>query len=82
REGDVFSLIGPKRYDAPWKELESAGYIATADCVEVRVDMTQEERLLYATAQARETYRIAASASAKLRAVDKLLKKHAGKQAL
>ncbi len=82
REGDVFSLIGPKRYDAPWKELESAGYIATADCVEVRVDMTQEERLLYATAQARERYRIAASASAKLRAVDKLLKKHAGQQAL
>lgn len=82
REGDVFSLIGPKRYDAPWKELESAGYIATADCVEVRVDMTQEERLLYATAQARERYRLAASAGAKLRAVDKLLKKHAGQQAL
>ncbi|OFP32098.1 DNA repair helicase XPB [Corynebacterium sp. HMSC068G04] len=82
REGDVFSLIGPKRYDAPWKELESAGYIATADCVEVRVDMTQEERLLYATAQARERYRIAASAGAKLRAVDKLLKKHEGQQAL
>lgn len=82
REGDVFSLIGPKRYDAPWKELESAGYIATADCVEVRVDMTQDERLLYATAQARERYRIAASASAKLRTVDKLLKKHEGQQAL
>ena len=82
REGDVFSLIGPKRYDAPWKELESAGYIATADCVEVRVDMTQEERMLYATANARDRYRIAASASAKLPAVDALLAQHAGQQAL
>ena len=48
REGDVFSLIGPKRYDAPWKELEMAGYIATAECIEVRVDMDAEERMLYA----------------------------------
>ncbi|HAT6618636.1 DNA repair helicase XPB [Corynebacterium striatum] len=81
-EGDVFSLIGPKRYDAPWKELEAAGYIATADCIEVRVDMDPEERMLYATAQPRERYRIAASSSAKHRAVDKILAQHAGQQAL
>lgn len=76
REGDVFSLIGPKRYDAPWKELEMAGYIATAECIEVRVDMEPEERMLYATAQPRDRYRIAAQASAKLHAVDKILASH------
>ncbi|MDK8504006.1 DNA repair helicase XPB [Corynebacterium accolens] len=76
REGDVFSRIGPKRYDAPWKELEMAGYIATAECIEVRVDMDPEERMLYATAQPRDRYRIAAQASAKLRAVDKILASH------
>ncbi len=42
REGDVFSLIGPKRYDAPWKDIEAQGWIAPADCVEVRVDLAQE----------------------------------------
>lgn len=76
REGDVFSLIGPKRYDAPWKELEMAGYIATAECIDVRVDMDAEERMLYATAQPRDRYRIAAQAAAKLRAVDKILARH------
>ncbi|MDV2427206.1 DEAD/DEAH box helicase [Corynebacterium sp. CTNIH16] len=76
REGDVFSLIGPKRYDAPWKELEMAGYIATAECIEVRVDMDAEERMLYATAQPRDRYRIAAQAAAKLRAVDTILARH------
>ncbi|MDO5032728.1 DNA repair helicase XPB [Corynebacterium sp.] len=81
-EGDVFSLIGPKRYDAPWKELEAAGYIATAECVEVRVDMTAEERMHYATANSRERYRVAASASGKMRALTALLRKHRGQQAL
>ena len=76
REGDVFSLIGPKRYDAPWKELEMAGYIATAECIEVRVDMDAEERMLYATAHPRDRYRIAAQAAAKLHAVDKILAFH------
>lgn len=76
REGDVFSLIGPKRYDAPWKELEMAGYIAAAECIEVRVDMDAEERMLYATAQPRDRYRIAAQAAAKLHAVDKILARH------
>ncbi len=81
-EGDVFSLIGPKRYDAPWKELEQQGFIATADCVEVRVDLGPEERMLYATAQPRDRYRIAASAEAKDHVVENLLKQHEGQQAL
>jgi superfamily II DNA or RNA helicase len=46
REGDVFSLIGPKRYDAPWKDIEAQGYIAPADCVEVRVTLPERERLV------------------------------------
>ena len=82
REDDVFSLIGPKRYDAPWKELEMAGYIATAECVEIRTTMTDAERMVYATAETRDRYRVAATSSAKLRVVDKLLDKHAGEQTL
>ena len=82
REGDVFSLIGPKRYDAPWKELESAGYIATAECVEVRVDMDPDERMAYATADPRNRYRLAATAGAKLRVIDTLLQRHSDEQVL
>lgn len=82
REDDVFSLIGPKRYDAPWKELEMAGYIATAECVEVRTTMTDEERLTYATAETRERYRLAACSRGKLKVVDTLLAKHAGQPTL
>ena len=59
REGDVFSLIGPKRYDAPWKDIESQGWIAPADCVEVRVTLPDDERLVYATSEPEERYRIA-----------------------
>ena len=82
REDDVFSLIGPKRYDAPWKELEMAGYIATAECVEVRTTLTADERMVYATAETRERYHIAACSEGKLGVVDKLLAKHAGQQTL
>lgn len=81
-EAEVFSLIGPKRYDAPWKELEAAGYIATANCVEVRVEMNFDERMAYATASPRQRYRLAATAQDKLDAVDKLLARHHGQQAL
>ncbi|MGH3656889.1 MAG: helicase-associated domain-containing protein, partial [Micromonosporaceae bacterium] len=59
REGDVFSLIGPKRYDAPWKDIEAQGWIAPADCVEVRVTLPPNERLLYATGEPEERYRLA-----------------------
>ena len=82
REDDVFSLIGPKRYDAPWKELELAGYIATAECVEVRTSLSESERLTYATAETRERYRIAACSASKIHALERLLEIHAGKQTL
>ena len=82
REDDVFSLIGPKRYDAPWKELEIAGYIATAECVEVRTTLTAQEQLTYASAETRERYRLAACSKAKLGVVDTLLAQHADKQTL
>lgn len=82
REDDVFSLIGPKRYDAPWKELEMAGYIATAECVEVRTTLSEDERLTYATAETRERYRLAACSRGKLRAVETILAQHAGQQTL
>lgn len=82
REDDVFSLIGPKRYDAPWKELEMAGYIATAECIEVRTTLDERERMLYATASTRDRYKIAATGQAKLSAVKKLLAKHPGQPTL
>ena len=66
REGDVFSLIGPKRYDVPWRDIEAQGWIAPADCVEVRVTLTDNERLLYATAEPEERYKLAATARTKL----------------
>ena len=66
REGDVFSLIGPKRYDAPWKDIEAQGYIAPADCIEVRVTLTDAERMTYAVAEPDVKYRLAASAESKI----------------
>jgi DNA excision repair protein ERCC-3 len=82
REGDVFSLIGPKRYDAPWKDIESQGWIAPAECVEVRVTLTDAERMAYATAEAEERYRFAATAATKLPVVRKLVGRHPGEQVL
>ena len=66
RETDVFSLIGPKKYDVPWRDLEQRGWIAEAACTEVRVSLPEDERMAYATAQPREMYRIAAENSRKL----------------
>lgn len=82
REGDVFSLIGPKRYDAPWKELESQAFIATAECIEVRADMPSSEKMEYATASSKDRYRLAACSQVKFEVVDKILNKHSGKQTL
>jgi DNA excision repair protein ERCC-3 len=82
REGDVFSLIGPKRYDAPWKDIESQGWIAPADCTEVRVTLTDEERMGYATAEPEERYRVAATARTKLPVVRALVERHKGDQVL
>ena len=81
-EGEVFSLIGPKRYDVPWKEIESQGYIAPAECIEVRVNLTESERLLYATAEPENRYRRCATTRTKRNVVETLVKKHAGEQTL
>ncbi|MBT0767473.1 DEAD/DEAH box helicase [Kineosporia sp. J2-2] len=82
REGDVFSLIGPKRYDAPWKDIEAQGYIAPADCVEVRVTLPERERLLYATAEPEERYRLCATSDMKTKVVEQLVRQHDGEQIL
>jgi DNA excision repair protein ERCC-3 len=82
REGDVFSLIGPKRYDAPWKDIEAQGWIAPADCVEVRVTLTDAERMAYATAEPEERYRVAATARTKLPVVEALVARHRGDHTL
>ncbi|CAM3750547.1 DEAD/DEAH box helicase [Nocardiopsis rhodophaea] len=82
REGDVFSLIGPKRYDAPWKEMENQGWIAPADCVEIRVDLSESERLAYATAEPEDKYRFCSSTSAKTAVVRELTRRHEGEQTL
>ena len=82
REDDVFSLIGPKRYDAPWRELEAEGWIAPAVCEEVRVAMTPAERMDYAVAGARDRYRVAATIPAKGELVIALCRRHRGDRVL
>ncbi|MGW4424686.1 DNA repair helicase XPB [Streptosporangium sp. NPDC004631] len=82
REGDVFSLIGPKRYDAPWKEMENQGWIAPADCVEVRVTLSDEERLAYAMAESEERYRFCATTPSKIRVTEALVRRHLDEQVL
>jgi DNA excision repair protein ERCC-3 len=82
REGDVFSLIGPKRYDAPWKDIESQGWIAPADCVEVRVTLPSAERLTYATAEPDERYRLASCTHHKIDVVRSLVERHRGQPTL
>ncbi|MDZ8171953.1 DNA repair helicase XPB [Microbacterium xanthum] len=82
REGDVFSLIGPKRFDAPWKEIESQGFIAPAACYEVRVDLPADERLEYAAAADDDRYRMAATAPAKIDVVRDLVARHQGERIL
>jgi DNA excision repair protein ERCC-3 len=81
-EGEVFSLIGPKRFDVPWKEIEAQGYIAPAECIEVRVNLTETERLAYATAEAENRYRNCATTRTKRDVVQALVEKHADDQVL
>ena len=81
-EGEVFSLIGPKRFDVPWKEIEAQGYIAPAECIEVRVNLTEAERLSYATAEPEERYRYCATTRTKRDVVAELVSLHAGEQIL
>jgi DNA excision repair protein ERCC-3 len=82
KEGDVFSLIGPKRFDAPWKEIEAQGYIAPAACFEVRVDLQDEERLDYAMSAQDDRYRIAATSPVKIKVMQDLLSRHVGEPTL
>jgi len=81
-EGEVFSLIGPKRFDVPWKEIEAQGYIAPAECIEVRVNLTEAERLAYATAEPENRYRSCATTRTKRDVVEVLVEKHADDQVL
>jgi DNA excision repair protein ERCC-3 len=81
-ESDVFSLIGPKRVDAPWKDIEAQGYIAPVDCVEVRVSLPDGQRMAYAVAEAEDRYRLASCSDAKLPVVEKLVEKHRGEPTL
>ncbi|MEN9971110.1 MAG: hypothetical protein RL146_411 [Actinomycetota bacterium] len=82
KEGDVFSLIGPKRFDAPWKEIEAQGYIAPAACFEVRIDLPGDEHFEYAIANQEDRYRLSASSPVKIPVIQKLLAKHAGEPTL
>ena len=75
-EGYVFSLVGPKRYDVPWKELERDHWIATAECVEVRVDLPLASEIDYAVANSREKHRISSENPDKLPVVKKIIEKY------
>lgn len=81
-EGEVFSLIGPKRFDVPWKEIEAQGYIAPADCVEVRITLTDAERLNYATAEQEDRYRFCSTSQTKKDVAVELARQHANDQVL
>ena len=82
REEDVFALIGPKKTDVPWKELEIEGWIAKARCTEIRIPMPENLRMPYAVADRRRKFRIASENPNKIRIVLELLKKHPEEQIL
>ncbi len=82
REGDVFSLVGPKRYDVPWKEMERTGFIAGASCREIRVALGPDDRAAYLGAEPRQRHRVAAENRRKLEVVRHLVRRHAGEPTL
>lgn len=82
READVFGLIGPKKYDVPWRELERQGWIATAECQEIRVPLPEEQRMEYALSEEREKYRLAAENPIKVQVTQQLLERHPDDQVL
>jgi DNA excision repair protein ERCC-3 len=82
KEDDVFALIGPKKYDVPWKEMEAQGWIAKAVCTEVRVPLPEHMRTTYALADARTKFRMASENPAKIDQVKAILDAHAGEPAL
>ncbi len=75
-EEDVFSLIGPKKYDVPWKELEKMSWIADARCIEIRCDMDEDLRMKYSLADDREKYRLASENPEKMRVIEWILEEH------
>jgi DNA excision repair protein ERCC-3 len=81
-EDDVFTLIGPKRYDVPWKDLERQGWIATARCTEIRIPLTPESRRQYAVADARAKFRISSTNPLKRELLAALLAEHRGDKVL
>ncbi|BAU42094.1 DNA repair helicase XPB [Leptolyngbya sp. O-77] len=82
KEGDVFALIGPKRYDVPWRELEGRGFIAAAECTEIRVPQDSDRQMEYALAEKRQQFRIAAENPRKAEVVMSLLQQQAGHRIL
>ncbi|MDD9270161.1 DNA repair helicase XPB [Paenibacillus sp. GCM10023248] len=82
REDDVFSLVGPKKFDMAWKELESQGWIAKVTCQEIRVPLSESDRDLYGASGARQQFRIAGENEGKLEVIDHLRRLHAGEQTL
>ncbi len=82
KEGDVFSLIGPKKYDVPWRELETRGWIAEATCTEIRVALPEPLRMDYAVAEWRNKYRLASENPAKEDVVERLLARYPGGRVL
>ncbi|CAM2876003.1 DEAD/DEAH box helicase [Paenibacillus taichungensis] len=81
-EQDVFSLIGPKLYDMPWKELEQQGWIANVQCQEIRIPFTPELRSNYLEAEVKHQFRLAAENPAKLAVIRRILDHHEGMPAL
>ncbi len=81
-EGDVFTLVGPKRFDVPWKQLEDKGWIATAYCHEIRIDLYEDDKIKYAIADKRSKFRIASENPWKVSIIKKLLEKHRDDQTL
>jgi len=75
-ETDIFSLIGPKKYDMPWKILEKSNWIATASCYEIRTNLPDELRIKYSVAKDREKFRIASENIKKIEIAEKIIKKH------
>jgi len=82
KEDDVFALIGPKKVDVPWKEMEDQGWIAKAKCCEIRLPLPGDLQMTYAVADKRKKFRISSENPAKLRMVRKILRLHRDKQIL
>ena len=76
REGDVFSLVGPKRYELPWQRLQKQGFIADISCYEIRIPLSEHQEIEYEKASAQKKFRIASANTAKYRVVKKLIQKH------